>query len=265
MLPRPPVPGQVQGAATLVYAAAGYRRVRRVVPFVMIALVAAGCRDVVVPRPQGAPELLITESPTPFREVTAGAVRAVIPDGWQPRLAGQDDDPRQGLVAGPRPGTWAGDRPPREGLAAVWVDGTRVGVPADYYYLAATGPALDMITRTSECSSTTRQVFADHRPAFAAGEPGSPGDFVARGHGTCEVGRRATRWAYFVAAPGYGPVREVGIPSSGLYLVVAVIPDSPKAPALLDKLLRRTEFGGASVADMIDAARPRRFEVVGPI
>lgn len=210
-------------------------------------------------------EILITESPSPFQEVTAGPVRAVIPDGWRPRLAGPHDDPRQGLVAGPRPESWRGDRPPKEGLAAVWVDGTRVGVPSDYYYLAATGPALDMVTRTSECSSTTHQVFVDHRPVFAAGEPDSPGDFVARGHGTCTMGRRPMQWAYFVAAPGYGPVREVGIPNSGLYIVVAVMPDSPKAPALLDKLLQRTEFGGASVADMIDAARPRTFEVIGPI
>jgi len=241
--------------------------VRRVVSGLVIVLVAAACRDAVVPQPQPEPPaaLLITESPSPFREVAAGPVRAVIPDAWQPRLAGPRDDPRQGFVASPRPGSWNGDRPPVEGFAAVWVDGTRVGVPSDYYYLAATGPALDMITRASECSSTSRQVIVDHRPSFAAGEPDSPGDFVAQGHGTCSVGHRPTRWAYFVAAPGYGPVREVGIPTSGLYVVVAVLPDSPRAPALLDKLLLRTEFGGDSVADMIAAATPRAFEGVGPI
>lgn len=240
---------------------------RRVLSGLVIALVAAACRDAVVAQPteEPQPRLVITESPSPFHEVAAGPVRAVIPDGWQPQLAGQREDPRQGFVASPRPGSWNGDRPPREGFAAVWVDGTRVGVPSDYYYLAATGPALDMITRTSECSSTSHDVIVDHRPAFASGEPGSPGDFVAQGQGSCTVGRRPTRWAYFVAAPGYGPVREVGIPSSTLYVVVAVLPDSPRAPALLDKLLLRTEFGGDSVADLIAAATPRALQVHGPI
>jgi hypothetical protein len=64
------------------------------------------------------------------------------------------------------------------------------------------------------------------------------------------------RWAYFVAAPGYGPVREVGIPSSGLYVVVAVMRDSPQAPHLLGRLLKSTEFGGVSVPELIEAARP---------
>jgi len=241
--------------------------VRRLVPWTAIALAAAGCGGTVPPPPTGppAPPLQITESPSPFREVQAGEVRAMIPDDWQPRLAGRDDGARQGFLAGPRPRSWSGDRPPPEGLAALWVDGTRVGVPSDYYYLAATGPALEMITHGPSCSATLRQVIVDHRPTFASGDPDSPGDFVAQGHGTCMIGRRPTRWAYFVAAPGYGPVREVGIPSSNLYLVVAVVPDSPRAPAVLERLLLRTEFGGATVADMIAAATPRSVPVIGPV
>lgn len=240
---------------------------RRLAPCIVIALAAAGCRDAIPPPPRTAPqlELEINESPSPFREVKAGEVRAVIPDDWQPRLAGEHDDPKQGFVAGPRPGSWNGHRPPPEGLAAVWVDGTRVGVPSDYYYLAATGPALEMVTHGPACSASLRQVIVDHRPAFASGDPDSPGDFVAQGNGTCMIGRRPIRWAYFVAAPGYGPVREVGIPSSSLYLVVAVVPDSPRASAMLEKLLQRTRFGGATVADMIAAARPPAFQVTGPI
>lgn len=237
---------------------------RKLICCCVVALVAAGCRDAgVAPSSGGAsPQLLITESPSPYREVTAGPVRALLPDEWRARLAGTVDDPRQGLVAGPRPNPWRGDRPPAEGFAAVWIDGTRVGVPSDYYYLAATGPALDMITGSSECSSTRHQIIADHLPEFAAGEPGSPGDYVARGVGTCSVGRQPSRWAYFVAAPGYGPVRELGIPSSGLYLVVAVTPDTPRAPHLLGRLLRGTEFGGASVRDFISAATS---PVEGPV
>jgi hypothetical protein len=188
----------------------------------------------------------------------------MIPDAWRPQLAGASDDPRHGIVAGPRPSAWEASRPPIEGLAAMWVDGTEVGVPSDYYYLAGTSTALDLITGSKRCSATRRQVIVDHVPAFAQGIPHSPGDFVARGNGTCIVRDRLTRWAYFVAAPGYGPVREVGIPSSGLYLVVAVMPESPHAPFLIGRLVERTEFNGASVADMIAAARPETSSV-GPI
>jgi hypothetical protein len=138
----------------------------------------------------------------------------------------------------------------------MWIDGTAVGVPSDYYYLAATGPALDDLTGSEQCRATRRYVVAKHLPAFAQGATDSPGDYVAHGLGTCTAGDRPTRWAYFVAAPGYGPLREVGIPSSGLYVVVAVMPASPRAAFLLNRLLRRTEFNGSSVADMLEAAAP---------
>ncbi|HVF08566.1 MAG TPA: hypothetical protein VNC60_08325, partial [Actinomycetota bacterium] len=64
----------------------------------------------------------------------------------------------------------------------------------------------------------------------------------------------STRWAYFVAAPGYGPVREVGIPASGLYVVVAVTPEDDRAAWLLNRLIGHTSFGGSSVRDLLDAA-----------
>lgn len=229
---------------------------RKILTFCVIGMVAAGCRGALAPSPPDpAPQLLITESPSPFREVTAGAVSAILPDSWHARFAGPVDDPRQGMVAGPKPSPWSGASPPSEGFAAVWIDVTRVGVPSDYYYLAATGPALDLITSSPECNATRHHVISDNRPEFAAGEPGSPGDYVARGQGTCIVRRQPIRWAYFVAAPGYGPVREVGIPSSGLYLVVAAMPDSPRAPQVLTRLLEGTTFGDASVMDMIAAAQ----------
>ena len=242
---------------------AGNGGVRKLLILSVVSLVAAGCRDAAMTASHDSPlaELLITESPSPYRQVTAGAVTARLPDGWHPSTAGSIDDPTQGLLAAPSPNPWRGDRPPPEGFAAVWIDGTRVGVPSDYYYLAATGPALDMITGSSGCSST-REVIANHRPEFALGRPGSPGDYVARGIGTCSIRDRPSRWAYFVSAPGYGPVREVGIPSSGLYVVVAVMPDIPKAPQVLGRLLKGTEFGGASVEDFIAAAAaPQRLTV----
>jgi hypothetical protein len=232
--------------------------VRNVIRSLVIALVAVACGEASATSPPGpdASDLLIRQSPSPFQQVSAGPVSALIPDTWEPRLAGPIDDPRQGIVAGPRPQAWWADRPPLEGLAAMWIDGTAIGVPSDYYYLAATGPALDDLTGSEQCRATRRYVVAKHLPAFAQGSSDSPGDYVAHGLGTCTVGDRPTRWAYFVAAPGYGPLREVGIPSSGLYVVVAVMPASPRASFLLNRLLRRTEFNGSSVADMLEAAAP---------
>ena len=245
---------------------AGAGRVRRVVSFFVVVLVAAGCGDLAVdPSAQPRAGLLIRQSPSPFQLVSAGSVTAMIPDAWHPQLAGASDDPRHGIVAGPRPAAWEAARPPIEGLAAMWVDGTEVGVPSDYYYLAATSTALDLITGSKRCSATRHRVIVDHLPAFAQGAPDSPGDFVARGNGSCVVRDQRTRWAYFVAAPGYGPVREVGIPSSGLYVVVAVMPESPRAPFLLGRLLERTEFNGDSVAEMIAAARRVTLPVIGPV
>jgi hypothetical protein len=232
--------------------------VRKLIGCLGIALVAAACGDAAATAPTDTANVgvIVKQSPSPFMQVSAGPVTAVIPDEWQPRPAGALDDPRQGIVAGPRPQEWRADRPPLEGLAAMWIDGTEVGVPSDYYYLAATGPALDVLTGSQECRATRRDIVANHLPAFANGDPDSPGDFVASGRGTCTVKNTSTRWAYFIAAPGFGPVRQVGIPSSGLYLVVAIMPDSPRAPFLLNRLLGRTEFNGSSVADMIEAATP---------
>lgn len=232
------------------------RGVRRLIGCAVVAVVAAACGDAVATTPPGTASsgVVITASPSPFQHVSAGPVSAMIPDEWQPRLAGATGDPRQGIVAAPKPGTWGGDRPPVEGMAAMWVDGTEVGVPSDYYYLAATGPALDALTGSERCRATRKYVVADHVPAYAHGAPDSPGDYIAHGQGTCTVGHKPTRWAYFVAAPGYGPVHEVGIPGSGLYVVVAVMPESRRARFLLNRLLERTEFNGSSVAEMLETA-----------
>ncbi len=234
----------------------GIGGVRRIVYFVVLALVAGGCRSATAfTTPTiGALALTIRESPSPFREVTAGPVRALIPDAWRPVEAGGMGDPREGIIAGPAPSDWAGGHL-REGMAALWVDGARVGVPSDYYYLAATNSALDLVTGSSRCSATRQTVIVNHAPAFATGSPDSPGDYIAMGGGRCTVGRTASHWRYFIAAPGYGPARGVGIPSSGLYVVVAVMPDSPRASHLLGKLLVRTEFDGATMSDFIAAVR----------
>jgi hypothetical protein len=230
---------------------------RKIVGCLVIALVAAGCRDATAPStsPLGPSILRIHESPSPFTEVEAGGVTAMIPDRWHPQLFVGASDAQQGFIASPKPGDWVGGRAPIEGMAAMWVDGTRIGVPSDYYYLAATGPALDALTSSPQCNSTKHRTLVDHRPSFADGLPNSPGDYVAIGEGVCQTSDATTRWAYFVAAPGYGPVRTVGIPSSGLYMIVAVMRDVPGAAAVLDTLVRGTQFGGDSVSDFIAAAR----------
>jgi hypothetical protein len=139
------------------------------------------------------------------------------------------------------------------GMSATWVDATRIGMPSDFYYLAATGPLLSGLTDSERCRADVLRVFVDRRPDFSLAGP-SHGDYVARGEGTCRVRGVRTQWAYFVAAPGYGPVHEVGIPASGLYVVVAVTPEGKRAPALLDRLIRHTSFGGSSVGDLVEAA-----------
>jgi hypothetical protein len=141
------------------------------------------------------------------------------------------------------------------GMTASWVDATRVGVPSDFYYLAARGPLLSRLRAGAGCRVVSERVFADNLPSIASGRRGSPGDYVARGEGTCRVGGQPTRWAYFVAVPGFGPVRRVGIPGSGLYVVVAVVRNSAGAGGVLRHLIGRTRFGDAAVADMVAAAR----------
>jgi hypothetical protein len=237
----------------------GFRsdRVRKVTGYLLIALVAAGCRVATLSSvPADGRAISIQESPTPFTGVTAGDVHALIPDGWQARPAAARGGFEQGFVASPPPDVPRGRA--AAGMAAVWIDGTRVGVPSDYYYLAARHAAVDRLTHAAGCETLTPRVLANHRPSFANGRAGSPGDYVAFGQGVCSSSRNSTRFAYFVAAPGYGPLHRIGIPSSALYMVVAMIPDTPEAPELLRTMLERTEFGEASVVDLINVAKMAR-------
>jgi hypothetical protein len=230
--------------------------VRRIIPFVVVGLVAAGCRDVSAVRPLALGPglgLRILETPTPFDQVAAGPVRAIIPDRWRPVLAGAHAAHHAGFMASPRPRKWASMDGSVAGMSAVWIDVAEIGVPSDWYYVAATGPALSRLTGSDGCRAGNSHVFADHRPTFFRGPEGSPGDYVATGQGTCRAGEASTRWAYFIAAPGYGPIRTVGIPSSGLYVVVAVLPESRDVERRLRTLLRGATFGGAGVRDFIDA------------
>lgn len=168
--------------------------------------------------------------------------------------------PREGLLASPHPVAWRGGggapRPLTTGMTATWIDSTEVGVPSDFYYLAANGPILARLVDSKGCHLSSEEILVDREPGFAHGERDSPGDFVAAGEGTCIVrGGRATRWSYFVAAPGYGPATGVGIPGSGLYLVVAVTRDSPRAHHRLGKLLSGVRFGDSPISDFYRVLR----------
>jgi hypothetical protein len=215
---------------------------------------AAGC----VPassEPASTTELLLSPSPTPFTLVTAGQVRGAVPDGWHAALADPELGIRGGFVASPRFGGWPHVDGTLVGMSATWVDATRVGVPSDFYYLAANGPLLSRLTTSANCYEQTHRVYLDRRPTFDVHRR-SPGHFMAKGFGACRRGSHATRYAYFVAAPGFGPVHEVGIPSSGLYVVVAVVPAERGARSLLQQLIGRTRFGDDRIRDFVAVAHP---------
>ena len=72
--------------------------------------------------------------------------------------------------------------------------------------------------------------------------------------GTCRSQGQATKWAYIVAAPGFGPVCEVGLPSSGLYVVLAVV-SGKRADALLQQMLQAARFGNVPITQIVAVAR----------
>lgn len=222
---------------------------------IAVALSAVACQPGGSQEPFGnLGTVSIEPSPSPYSRVLAGPVQALVPDGWEAVSLDPATGFRGGFIAAPELDGWASMDGSAAGMAATWVDATRVGVPSDFYYLAASGPLLTKLTRSDSCQADDPRVFLDRRPEFLGAGP-SPGDYVARGSGTCSVGESPTRWAYFVAAPGFGPVRQLGIPSSGLYVVVAVIRDSKRARSTLQHLVKQATFGDATVGELLAAAR----------
>lgn len=207
--------------------------------------------------PDAVAPIQVLPSAAPYSQITAGPVHALVPTGWEARPAGSPLDPRGGFIASPRPDAWERMDGSTSGMTATWVDATRVGVPSDFYYLAASGPLMSRLTHSADCTAERRNVLLDHRPSFAAGPADSNGDYMVSAEGTCDVRGHPTRWEYFVAAPGFGPARELGIPTSGLYVVVAVMPDNDRAAAALSRMIRSTSFAGATIPDFLAAARGR--------
>jgi hypothetical protein len=201
------------------------------------------------------PPFLVEPTQQPYVRVTAGPVTGLVPETWT-AVPYDDAGPREGFIASPDPRRWRSVDGARPGFAASWVDATRVGVPRDLYYLAATGPLMSNLVAAPGCRTIQRTIVTDHVPAMADGREGSPGDFVARAHGVCRrSGDMGTRWSYFVAAPGFGPAMRVGIPGSGLYVAVAVTRDTPNATARLDHLLSHVRFGDTSVSTFVRVSR----------
>lgn len=235
---------------------------RRAILGIVVLTMGAGCTGL----PHGSDSLPdadaihIERSPSPFSEVTAGPVRALIPDGWQPMPT--SGGAREGFFASPSPEAWSRMDGTTEGITATWVDATAVGVPSDFYYLAATGPLFSQLIHSPDCRAESSHVLIDNVPTFASGVVGSPGDYMAEGEGTCTARGQVTRWAYFVAAPGFGPVRQMGIARSGLYVVVAVLRDGQKAGRTLRRLIAQTRFGDTPIHAFVQAVRQR---VVDPV
>ncbi len=187
-----------------------------------------------------------------FTRVSAFGVSAVVPHDW---VAAPADDTAYsfGVAATPGPAAAVGAVPMEQGLIATRVDATVVGAPSDLYYLAATGPILRGVRDATRCRITHRQVYANHAPAAVTGRRASPGDFVATATGTCGQRDPVTRWSYFVAAPGFGPTREQGIPGSGLYLIVAATPAGPGSAQVLARMIAHVRFGDDGIRDFLQA------------
>ena len=223
----------------------------------VVTFAAVSCTGVSARTPEGTvPRILIEPTGSPFLRVTSGSVTGLVPHGWQ-AVTIDGAGTHQGFVASPHPDTWLEKRPTTAGLAATWIDATQVGVPSDLYYLPARGPLVWEFRDHRRCTDSFEKVFADHLPAFMHGAADSSGDFVARGGGLCSTrGGPTMRWSYFVAAPGFGPAGRIGIPGSGLYLVVAATRESPRARRILAALLDHVRFGQDGIGDFVHAVRP---------
>jgi hypothetical protein len=234
--------------------------VRRLIAGCCAAAFAAACSRVPTTTPVAAeapavPVYQVQSVPTPFAEVSWGRVHALVPKKWSAEPVAGEGVLSSGVVASPDVRRWNLMDGSVPGLEAAWVDLARGGIPTDYYYLAARGTAIPPVATAHTCRSHGPRVIVNHRPAFQ-NDIDSIGDYAVRGAGQCDTpDMRPTRYAYFVAAPGFGPVREVGIPTSGLYVVVAVVRQSPEAGERLHTMLMSARFDRTSVAGLLKAAQ----------
>jgi hypothetical protein len=233
-------------------------RARTTAAIVLACMLTACSRAAVVP--QAAPAALQVRplhepsSPSPLVEVRVGSVRGVVPEGWDARLLPADHVAQEGFEASPRIQDWERGVPAIPGIEAFWIDVGKLGIPSDYYYLAARSVSFDRMGSDGDaCGSSRPNVLANHPPDLT-GRHDSPSDFVAYARGTCTGGDgRPTRWGYVVAAPGFGPIRSVGIPTSGLYVVMAQV-SGPHSATLLHEMLSQASFGQTTIPQLVRAA-----------
>lgn len=221
-----------------------------------LAAVATACTR--APLPQPGPQTLSivpvasTASPSPLAEVRIGLVRAVIPRSWQASTLPDSRVPAEGFVASPDLAGWERGAAHVQGIEAFWVDIGRLQIPTDYYYLAAKNASFGQLDQSRSCERVRPTVLANHPPDYT-GRHFSPGDFVASAAGRCVTNGRSSHWAYMVAAPGFGPLRHVGIPTSGLYVVMADVA-GPQSETMLNEMMEGARFNSATVAQLLQAA-----------
>jgi hypothetical protein len=231
--------------------------VRSQLAALLVATTLAACTSASSGDARVSPEFSVQPLPSdstasPLVEVKSGDVHAAVPDSWEARPLVDPRFGREGIVAAPRVSEWQRRTETARGMEAFWVDLAEMRIPSDYYYLAAHGPALSSIVQNKSCRQA-RRVFVD-RPPDLTGRTFSPGDYVVSGTAICRTGRQSTHWAFLVAAPGYGPVRQVGIKTSGLYVVLVAV-SGAQSKHLLREIIESTRFGNASVPQILKAAR----------
>jgi hypothetical protein len=203
---------------------------------VVIALTLSGA-----PRPGGTPRA----DASPLRLVAVDGVTAFVPSSWEFQPIQRDTAHLRGLQASRNLARWTGGGK-GQGIEAYWVDSTQVRLPSDYYVLAARGPAMESLPTQDSCRSDSSKVF------LGGPKPHDiPRGYLATASGTCRSAGGRTRWAAFVAAPGFGPIREMGIPQSGLYFAMASVEDGPQADETLNRMLTGISFGVTEVSDML--------------
>jgi hypothetical protein len=229
---------------------------RRILALLMVGLATACTRTPIAQSPSGDGLSILPvpseATPSPMVEIRIGHVRGVIPRTWEARMLPKSHLAREGFVASPNLARWEQGRPYSEGIEAFWVDGARLRIPSDYYYLAARNASFGQLAGPGACGAIRPRVLANHPPDFS-GRTLSPSDFVASAVGACIRDGRLTHWAYMVAAPGFGPVRQVGIPNSGLYVVVAEV-TGPGSARLLTEIMKGAQFDGSSIGEILEAA-----------
>lgn len=188
--------------------------------------------------------------PSPFRLVAGDGVRAYVPPGWEVRPIHRTGSQVRGIQASRNLDRWPDGSGRGQGIRAYWVDATQVQLPSDYYVLAARGPAMQGLPSGERCRSDGSTVL------LGSGRDARhlPRGFLATANGTCRTKQGKTKWAAFVAAPGFGPLRGMGIPQSGMYFAMVSVDHGRQPEVSLNRLLGGVSFGSTEVSEFVGAA-----------